>query len=187
MRLLPSHPVATDPRPDLVLTPLGAEARPLSEWLTTFHLASVVLDPYTNESSWILPTARRILEGLRGSDARVNFVVTAPEADARAFMGPLVEEFLVFVDPDRQFVKQLGLAQLPAFVFVRVDNTVPAAAEGGIRTSGGPWPRRSWPRRPGRRPTSRSSATPARSTARRRWPSGRLCQETRRMRSIFLT
>jgi len=122
--------VATDPRPDLVLTPLGAEARPLSEWLTTFHLASVVLDPYTNESSWILPTARRILEGLRGSDARVNFVVTAPEADARAFMGPLVEEFLVFVDPDRQFVKQLGLAQLPAFVFVRVDNSVPAAAEG---------------------------------------------------------
>lgn len=128
--MLPSLLVATDPRPDLVLTPLGAAARPLAEWLTTFHLATVVLDPYTNESSWILPTARRILEGLRGSDARVNFVVTAPEADARAFMGPLVEEFLVFVDPDRQFVKQLGLAQLPAFVFVRVDNSVPAAAEG---------------------------------------------------------
>jgi hypothetical protein len=129
-RLLPSHLVATDPRPDLVLTPLGREARPLSEWLTTFHLASVILDPYTNESSWILPTARRILEDLRGSDARVNFVVTASEADARAFMGPLADEFLVFVDPDRQLVSQLGLRELPAFVFIRVDNTVPAAAEG---------------------------------------------------------
>lgn len=128
--LLPSHLVANDPRPDLVLTPLGAEARPLSEWLTTFHLATVVLDPYTNESSWILPTARRILEGLRGSDARVNFLVTADEADTRAFLGPLVSEFLVFSDPDRLAVKSLGLEGLPAFVFIRVDGTVPAAAEG---------------------------------------------------------
>lgn len=122
--------VATDPRPDLLLSALGAEARPLSEWLTTFHLASVVLDPYTNESSWILPTARRILEGLRGADVRVNFIVTAAEHAARTFMGPLVEEFLVFIDPDRVAVRQLGLSELPAFVFIRVDNTVPAAAEG---------------------------------------------------------
>ena len=62
---------------DLVLHPLGAEARPIGEWLTTFHLAPVVLDPYTNESSWILKTAVRILDALRGADARVNFVVTA--------------------------------------------------------------------------------------------------------------
>ena len=74
---------------DLVLAPLGAEPRPLEEWLTTFHLATVVLDPYTNESSWILPTATRVLEGLRGSDARVNFLVTADERDTRAFLGPL--------------------------------------------------------------------------------------------------
>src|SRR6056297_1293398 len=39
---------------DLTLTPLDVrsgglgDGRPLSEWLTTFHLASVVLDPYTN-------------------------------------------------------------------------------------------------------------------------------------------
>jgi hypothetical protein len=122
--------VATDPRPDLVLSPLGAEARPLSEWLTTFHLASVVLDPYTNESSWILPTARRILEALRGSDARVNFIVTADETDTRTFLGPLVDEFLCFTDSDRLAVKSLGLDGLPAFVFIRVDGTVPAAAEG---------------------------------------------------------
>ena len=122
--------MATNPPPDLVLTPLGGEARPLQEWLTTFHLASVVLDPYTNESSWILPTAARILEGLRGSDARVNFVVTADADDTRAFMGPLVDQFLVFTDPDRIAVKALELTELPAFVFIRVDGTVQAAAEG---------------------------------------------------------
>lgn len=113
-----------------MLTRLGAEARPLSEWLTTFHLATVVLDPYTNESSWVLPTARRILDALRGSDARVNFLVTADEDDTRAFVGPLADEFLVFTDPDRLAVKALGLETLPAFVFIRVDSTVPAAAEG---------------------------------------------------------
>ena len=128
--MLPSHLVAKDPPADLVLNPIGREARPLSEWLTTFHLATVALDPYTNESSWILPTAVRILEGLRGSDARVNFLITAPEADAKQFVGPLLDRFLVFVDADRSVVKALGLEQLPAFVFVRVDGTVPAAAEG---------------------------------------------------------
>jgi hypothetical protein len=122
--------VAKDPPADLVLTPLGGEGRPLSEWLTTFHLATVALDPYTNESAWILTTAVRILEGLRGSDARVNLLVTAPEDDVRMFLGPLITQFLVFVDDDRAAVKALGLESLPAFVFIRVDGTVPAAAEG---------------------------------------------------------
>ena len=115
---------------DLVLAPLGAEPRPLEDWLTTFHLATVALDPYTNESSWILPTATRVLEGLRGSDARVNFLVTADERDTRSFLGPLVRDFLVFTDPDRTAVKALGLTQLPAFLFIRVDGTVTAATEG---------------------------------------------------------
>jgi hypothetical protein len=127
---LPSHIVAKDPPADLVLTSLGGESRPLSEWLTTFHLATVALDPYTNESAWILTTAVRVLEGLRGSDARVNLLVTAPEDDVRSFLGRLVKEFLVFVDDDRAAVKALGVESLPAFVFIRVDGTVPAAAEG---------------------------------------------------------
>jgi hypothetical protein len=122
--------MATNPPPDLVLAPIGSHPRPLQEWLTTFHLATVVIDPYTNESSWILRTAARILEGLRGSDARVNFLVTANERDTRRFLGPLVEQFLVFSDPDRTVVKALGLNELPAFVFIRVDGTVPAVAEG---------------------------------------------------------
>ena len=98
--------MAATPSPDLILEPLSLEAdgfpaRPLSEWLTTFHLASVVLDPYTNESSWILPTAARILRAFSGAAARTNLIVTAPAADAAAFLGPLAKEFLVFTDPDR--------------------------------------------------------------------------------------
>ncbi len=119
---------------DLVLTPLvkGAlgQGRPLLEWLTTFHLASVVLDPYTNESSWILRTATRILEQFRDSDARINLIVTAGASDTRAFLGPLADRFLVFCDPDREAVKAIGLTELPAFAFIRVDGVVGAVAEG---------------------------------------------------------
>ncbi|HQV57089.1 MAG TPA: hypothetical protein PKV27_03685, partial [Ilumatobacteraceae bacterium] len=69
--------MVSNPSPETKLTALGDEPRPLEEWLTTFHLASVVLDPYTNESSWVLKPALRILDALRGSSARVNLVVTA--------------------------------------------------------------------------------------------------------------
>ncbi|HWL41714.1 MAG TPA: hypothetical protein VNQ73_02135 [Ilumatobacter sp.] len=124
--------MATKLPSDLQLAPLttSAVSRPLGEWLTTFHLATVVLDPYTNESSWVLDTAVRILEGFRGSDARVAFVVTADAADTRRFLGPLSERFLAFTDPDRAFVKAAALTTLPAFVFVRVDGEVVASAEG---------------------------------------------------------
>lgn len=122
--------MATQLPNDLSLKPLDGEARDLDDWLTTFHLASVVLDPYTNESSWILKTAVRILDVLRGSDARVNLVVTADDEDTRRFLGPLADEFLVFCDPDRAVVRAMGLSQLPAFVFVRVDREVVASAEG---------------------------------------------------------
>ena len=64
------------------------------------------------------------------SAARVNFIVTATPAEAKQFLGPLATEFLTFTDPERVVVKQLGLAELPAFVFLRSDGTVPAAAEG---------------------------------------------------------
>ncbi|WP_420450821.1 hypothetical protein [Ilumatobacter sp.] len=119
---------------DLVLTPLdrggSGTGRPVMEWLTTFHLASVVLDPYTNESSWILRTATRVLEEFRGCDVRINIIVTAGAADARAFLGPLTERFLVFCDPERTAVAAMELDELPAFVLTRVDGVVAASAEG---------------------------------------------------------
>ena len=122
--------MAAKPSLDVVLTPLDGEGRPLEDWLTLFNLASVVLDPYTNESSWILKTAARILDGFRGADVRVNFVMTCGPEDAKAFLGPLAEEFLVFCDPDRVLVKQLGVSELPAFVFLAIDGEVIDSTEG---------------------------------------------------------
>ena len=122
--------MATNPAPDTVLTPLGGDARPVKDWLTTFHLASVVLDPYTNESSWILNTAARILADFRGAAVRANLLVTCGADDAKAYLGPLAEEFLVFCDPDRVAVKAMGLAALPAFVFLQSDGSLVASAEG---------------------------------------------------------
>jgi hypothetical protein len=78
----------------------------------------------------VLKTAVRILDGLRGSHARVNFIVTADADDTKRFLGPLVDDFLVFCDADRSVVKAIGLERLPAFVFIRVDGEVVAASEG---------------------------------------------------------
>jgi hypothetical protein len=127
---LPFHLVARTVALDLNLTALNGEQRPLHEWLTTFHLASVVLDPYTNESSWILSTAARVLDAFRGADVRVNLVVTCSADEASQFLGPLADSFLVYCDADRSFVRGLGLQSLPAFVFVQGDGTVVDAAEG---------------------------------------------------------
>lgn len=115
---------------DLTLTPLSGAGRTLREWLTTFHMASVVLDPYTNESSWILETAVRIMRQFAGAAVRVNFIITGDSDGARAFLGPYADEFLVFTDPDRVAVKALGLSELPAFVLIKSDGSIPHAAQG---------------------------------------------------------
>lgn len=122
--------VATDPSPETVLAPLEGDARPLREWLTTFHLALVFLDPFTDESAWILHTAGRILRTFQQADVRVAWCVTATADEARAFLGPWARDTLTFVDPDRAVVRAFGLEHLPAFVHVAMDNTVADAAEG---------------------------------------------------------
>jgi hypothetical protein len=122
--------VATDPPADLTLAPINGDARTLAEWLKTFQLAIVVLDPYTNESSWILETAGRILTHFRGADCRIAFLVTGPAEDARAFLGPWADKVLTFADPDRAAVQALGLNEIPAFVQIRGDGTIAGAAEG---------------------------------------------------------
>lgn len=126
-RALPWHAVASTIALDTNLTSLSGEQRPLHEWVTTFHLASVVLDPYTNESSWILPTAARVLEAFRGADVRVNLVVTCTPDEARQYLGPLADQFMVFCDADRSFVRGIGVSTLPALVFVQGNGTVTAA------------------------------------------------------------
>jgi hypothetical protein len=122
--------VPTEIPADTPLTALGAEAAPIESWTTTFHLALMVLDPYTLESSWIINTAIRVLRNFAEADCRVAFLLTCGEAEARQFMGPLVEEFLVFVDPERLAVKGMDLEYLPAFVHINIDHEIDAKAEG---------------------------------------------------------
>ena len=119
-----------NPSLDLSLTPLAGEARTLREWLTTFHMASVVLDPFTNESSWILETAVRIMRQFSGAAVRVNFIITCDSDDARAVLGPYADEVLVYCDPDRAAVKALGLTELPAFLVIQGNGAIPACAQG---------------------------------------------------------
>jgi hypothetical protein len=121
--------VVTTPT-DLEIEALDGDARALSEWLTTFPLVPVVLDPYTHESAWILDTARRILLTFRDAGCRICFVVTCAADDARRFLGPYAEEILTFADPERKVAQALGLRTLPAFLLVKQDGTVSAAAEG---------------------------------------------------------
>ena len=127
---LPSAAVAQQVSGDVKLTALGGETRTLAEWLTTFHLAVVVLDPYTSESAWLLETAGRILMNFREADSRVGWVVTADERDARRFLGPWAADLLTFVDPNRDFVAAVELTRLPALVHIRQDHTVLGVAQG---------------------------------------------------------
>ncbi len=122
--------MATDPPADLTLTPINGDGQTIDHWLTTFQLAAVVLDPFTNESSWLLETAARILTHFNGADCRAAFVVTGTADEARQFLGPWADKILTFADPDRAFVKALALNELPAFVQIRGDLKVAAAAEG---------------------------------------------------------
>ena len=115
---------------DVELAPVGAEPRPLEDWLTTFPLAPVILDPYTNESAWILHTARRILVTYSEADCRTCWVVTCGADDARRFLGPYAQELLTFADPDRLVAAALGIDTLPAFAFVHQNGSVAAAAQG---------------------------------------------------------
>ncbi len=115
---------------DTPFTSLGGETRPVEEWTTTFHLALMVLDPYTYESSWILETAGRILRNYAEADCRTAFLVTSGPDDARAFLGPWCDELLVYVDPERTAVKGLGLQRLPAFVHVNQGAQVDSWAQG---------------------------------------------------------
>jgi hypothetical protein len=122
--------VVTEAPADLELAPLHGSPHQLRAWLTTFHLVAAVLDPYTSESAWLLPTVTRIFRVYDEADCRVAIVVTCSPEEARQFLGPYANEFLVFPDPQRAVVKAFGLERLPALVHVRQDLSIANAAQG---------------------------------------------------------
>ena len=122
--------MVTEAPADLELAPLNGAAKPLRAWVTTFHLVTAVLDPFTAESAWLLPTVSRIFRVYDEADCRVGIVVTCTPDEAVQFLGPYSKEFLTFADPDRAIVKALELEHLPALVHIRQDLSVAGIAEG---------------------------------------------------------
>lgn len=122
--------VVTDPAADVEVQTLSGEVRALGELVTMFHLALVVVDPFTHQSAWLLETAKRVLSNFQAADVRVGFVVTGTPAEAREFLGPLADEFLVYADPDRALTAALGLETLPAWVHIDHLLHVEASAQG---------------------------------------------------------
>lgn len=123
--------MATNPPPDLVLTPTSGRARTVREWLTTFHLLFVAVDPNGVRSKWIVPTAARVLSEYEQADCRVAWLVAGGDAgDARRLLGRWASEIMTFVDPELQVVKAFGIQTLPAIVHLNMDLTVVNAVEG---------------------------------------------------------
>jgi hypothetical protein len=106
------------------------EERTLAEWTTTFQLLVVAIDPFTKESADILPTAARVLRHYAESNSRNAFVMACDADDARQFLGPLADEFMVFVDPDGAALKGLGLTTIPAIAHIDQSPAVFTSADG---------------------------------------------------------
>ena len=124
-----------NPDPTLKLTSSKGVTRTLDDWSTIFHLCLVILPPRPEASAWV-PVARRIFRTFRDADCHAAFCVAGPEEVARRVVGDAQEEAIVFVDPDGALVASLGIERLPAFVHLRQDTTLVAAAEG--------WEPREW-------------------------------------------
>jgi hypothetical protein len=95
-----------------------------------FHLVMVVVDPFTNESAWILRTGNRILSCYEQADCRVAWLVTGTPEECRLFLGPYADEIMTFSDADRSAVKAFGLTSLPALVHVGAEGQIVGVAEG---------------------------------------------------------
>ena len=116
--------------PEVALDPIQGDSRSLKDWLTTFHLSLVALDPFKHESGLIIPTAARILANFSGSNCRMAWLVAGTSEQALEFLGPWTEDVLTFADPQRTAIKALGLAELPAFVHLNHGLEIVGLAQG---------------------------------------------------------
>jgi hypothetical protein len=121
--------VAKNPDPMLELTTSSGVTRTLDDWSTMFQLCLIVLPARHEAAAWI-PVAQRIFATFGDSDCRCAFVVTGSADVTRRVLGQAERDDVTFIDPDQALVTSLGLERLPAFVHLRQDTTVAAAAEG---------------------------------------------------------
>jgi hypothetical protein len=113
----------------LELTTTRGVTRTLDDWSTMFQLCFVVLPPRLEAAAWI-PVAQSIFATFGDSDCTCAYLVAGPAEVARRLLGPAEREQITFADPDLTLVTSLGLQRLPAFVHLRQDTSVVAAAEG---------------------------------------------------------
>jgi len=121
--------VAKNPDPNLKLASTKGVSRTLDDWSTMFHLCLVILPPRPEASAFI-PIAERIFKVFGDADCRTALCVVGNEFIARGVLGEAESRYLSFVDPDAELVTSLGLTHLPAFVHLRQNTTLVAAAEG---------------------------------------------------------
>ena len=121
--------MAKNPEPTLELTTSKGVTRTLDDWATMFHLLLVVL-PARTEATVFVPIAQRIFATFGDADCTTAYVVTGPETVAERLLGPTASREVIFVDPDLELTKSLGLERLPAFVHLRQDTSLGAATEG---------------------------------------------------------
>jgi len=121
--------VAKNPDPSLVLTTITGRSRTLDDWTTVFNLCLICL-PGRPEAARYAPPGHEILRVFRGADCRGAFVINGSERQARLVLGPEIDETLVFLDEDGEFVRATGISRLPAFVHIGIDCSIVAAVEG---------------------------------------------------------
>jgi len=121
--------VAQNPDPQLAVTSLTGATRTLDDWTTVFNLALVIL-PDRREGRAFLPVIDRIFATFGDSDVRTVVCIPSTPAICRRILGDAADRWLVFCDPDKALINSLGLERLPAFVHIRQDTTLVAAAQG---------------------------------------------------------
>ena len=121
--------MAKNPDPNLKLASTKGVTRTLDDWSTMFHLCLVILPPRP-EASVFVPIAKRIFQVFGDADCRTALCVVGNEFIASNVLGEAESRYLSFIDPDAELVTSLGLTHLPAFVHLRQNTTLVAAAEG---------------------------------------------------------
>jgi len=121
--------MAGNPNPQLPITSYTGITRTLDDWATVFTLGIIVL-PDRPEGSLFVPVIERIFATFGDSDVRTVVCVPSTPAITKRIVGDAVDRWLVWCDADRALVESLGLECLPAFVHLRQDTTLVAAAKG---------------------------------------------------------
>lgn len=121
--------MAQNPDPSLELTSITGVTRTLDDWATVFNLSIVLLPARPEAAAWV-PVIDRIYATFGDSDVRTTVCVAATPAITRRILGDAANRWLTFCDPDQRFAAALGLERLPAFVHLRQDTSLVAAAQG---------------------------------------------------------